>query len=670
VAGKRLLALAALLVIGACTQHRPAPTAATEPDPLAPLRAYEEARRSQARFLETPASDHTLGADPYDVVAVGDSAVGILRGRDAVVLLDAALAEKARVAAPPSPSAIAEYKGPDRGPMKRGDLLVTSELEAVLAHYRVNGTSLERLADIPLDGVRAARDVAVGPDGVIHVVEEHDDRLLSLRFGKDGRMERRDRRVGAGPMRIVRTRERVYVLSVIDHAIESLSLDADGFPRDARRVTIDGPFWGFDAIDVESGVVIVAGGVEDHPLDRREGFFGYVDSFVYVYLDSAVAITQATAINVSELGVVVPKAVAFAGREAVVTGYGSSKMVKLVWEHERFGIPTSTVLDGMPGASAIVAMPRGGYLAASPLLDSWVRFDGPPRVVRVPDTSDDRDDKAKIGEALFFTDLMAPANKSDGALSRFTCETCHFEGYVDGRTHHTGRGDVHATTKPLLGLFNNRPHFSRALDPDLSSVAENEFRVAGAHSGTDPHFAADVAKTPWIANLALTRGSYDSEELRLSLMSFLMRFTQRTNPSTVGRHAFTEEERTGATLFKAQCESCHQARATADGAATRVPFDRWESLVFSDSAPIVWGSDAYEKTGVAPYVHESGARVPSLRRLYKKRPYFTNGSAKDLAAVVSRARWAGGKFTHDGTTNGDALDAASVRAVVAFLDLL
>ena len=74
----------------------------------------------------------------------------------------------------------------------------------------------------------------------------------------------------------------------------------------------------------------------------------------------------------------------------------------------------------------------------------------------------------RMGEVLFFTTLISPHNSARGPLSRFTCETCHFEGYVDGRTHHTGRKDVRATTKPLLGLFNNRPHFSRALDRDLS----------------------------------------------------------------------------------------------------------------------------------------------------------------------------------------------------------
>src|SRR5205814_5016931 len=129
-------------------------------------------------------------------------------------------------------------------------------------------------------------------------------------------------------------------------------------------------------------------------------------------------------------------------------------------------------------------LPGGGLGFADPLLDAWVlrRSDGQFEVVPVAPTRARSDNIERLGEALFFTTLMAPYNRADGPLSRFTCETCHFEGYVDGRTHHTGRGNVHATTKPLVGLFNNRPHFSRALDPDLSSVANNEFTVAGARS--------------------------------------------------------------------------------------------------------------------------------------------------------------------------------------------
>jgi hypothetical protein len=71
-----------------------------------------------------------------------------------------------------------------------------------------------------------------------------------------------------------------------------------------------------------------------------------------------------------------------------------------------------------------------------------------------------------------------------------------------------------------------------------------------------------------------------------------------------------------------------------------------------------------------PYVHDRGARVTSLRRLYKKGAYFTSGGARDLRSVLAKARWRGKDFTHDGTTEGAALDPETVRVLVAFLDLL
>ena len=164
-----------------------------------------------------------------------------------------------------------------------------------------------------------------------------------------------------------------------------------------------------------------------------------------------------------------------------------------------------------------------------------------PTIVPVA-TAAPRDPALRLGEALIFTTLMAPWSRSDGPLSRFTCETCHFEGYGDGRTHHTGRGDVHAVTKPLLGLFNNRPHFSRALDPDLVSVAFNEFRVANARSGHDPWFGLRVRDAPWLSALGVGDDLLSPQRLRESFMRFLMAFNHRPNPAALGRSAFSAGE--------------------------------------------------------------------------------------------------------------------------------
>jgi hypothetical protein len=226
---------------------------------------------------------------------------------------------------------------------------------------------------------------------------------------------------------------------------------------------------------------------------------------------------------------------------------------------------------------------------------------------------------------------------------------------------------VVATTKPLFGIFNNRPHFSRALDRDLTQMVHNEFRVAGSNSGHDPWFSLSPAREPWLAALGVERDVAPGE-LRRALMEHLMRASHEPNPLVRGRRVLDAQESRGAELFQSACESCHQARLDASDADSRVPFERWASLILSDAGPIVWGSDRYAKTGIEPYVHERGARVPSLRRLGRKFPYFTNGSARSLSEVLERVRLAPA-FSHAGGA-GTALPPEDQRALEAFLRLL
>ena len=94
-------------------------------------------------------------------------------------------------------------------------------------------------------------------------------------------------------------------------------------------------------------------------------------------------------------------------------------------------------------------------------------------------------------------------------------------------------------------------------------------------------------------------------------------------------------------------------------------------MIFDPEGAIVWARDGYEKTGVEPYVHPRGARTTSLRRLYKKHPYFTNGSANDLAQVLSLARFTDSAFFHENApAEAKGLDDAEREAVLAFLALL
>jgi hypothetical protein len=364
--------------------------------------------------------------------------------------------------------------------------------------------------------------------------------------------------------------------------------------------------------------------------------------------------------------------------EVTVVGYGSDRLLSLTWPalDARQGPlpePSVTWRAVPPGAAMGELLPDDALVMANPLLDAWVLSS--PSGTRVQPVDDglarSRGTASRLGEALFFTTLMAPWDRSDGRLSRFTCETCHWEGYVDGRTHHTGRQDIHATTKPLLGLLSNRPHFSRALDPDMATMVDAEFGVAVAKSEHPPWFSLATRDFPWLEDLSVPDATLPPETLRRSLMAFLMDFTHRPSPATSGRTRLSPLERRGAAVFRDRCESCHEARLVADEPSSRVPFDRWEELVLSPADAIVWAHDGYEKTGVLPYVNERGARVVSLRRLYKKHPYFTNGSAPEVSDVLDRARFTSSAFFHDRAPGGATpLGPEEKTALAAFLDLL
>ena len=700
-AGSGLLRLAcrgwaALIALTACAPGMsrrvpPAPdqnalvSPANAADPLAPLRGWETAERARTDFAHTRSAGVALGTDPYVIRRIASGAddpssdrfAGILRGRDAIVELDGALREIDRLDAPASPVGLAAAQN--------GEVFVVGELSSRVARYRTRDGRLQLAGSIELPGVLAMRDVATGREGVVYVVEEHDGRLLTFRpASRDdgGPAARQDDSLCHGPIHVQRVAQSVIVDCLLDHQIVVRSVDIRGFPerRGEVRITRDGPVWGIDAVQGGSGLLLAVGGVEDHPLDRTEGSFGYIDSFVALYSIADGAATKLSEVNVSAHGVVTPKALKLSllptgAIELVAAGYGSDRLAIVEWTDPAARTPpdirTRTIY---PGSAMIADGGRdGSWIVANPLLDAWVRVTAHDSlVVAVEDgQSRSRTPDTRLGEALFFTTLMAPWNRSDGRLSRFTCETCHFEGYVDGRTHRTGRGDVVATTKPLLGLFNNRPHFSRALDPDLTTMVNNEFRVAGAKSDHDPWFSISVNESPWIRYVGVEESVLGPVALRRSLMSFFMNFAPRPNPSVWGRARWNATERAGAEVFRGKCESCHQARLVADESSTRVPFEGWEALVMVPEGPIVWADSEYEKTGVTPYVNEQGARVVSLRRLYKKFPYFTNGTAKSLAAVLDRAAWDQGKFFHDAAPEtARRLSSEDKAQLLAFLDLL
>jgi cytochrome c peroxidase len=170
------------------------------------------------------------------------------------------------------------------------------------------------------------------------------------------------------------------------------------------------------------------------------------------------------------------------------------------------------------------------------------------------------------------------------------------------------------------------------------------------------------------------------------LLRFLMRWSMPSNPATRGRDQFNPLEARGAKLFASHCEGCHQARLVVDDPGTRVglgpggDLEPWRRMIFASNGPLTWGSDAYAQTGIVPWVHPEGARIPALRRLYLKWPYFTNGGADSLEAVLEGVRLREGAEPSSNLASDHELGPASAdtrglapeqrAALLAFLRLL
>jgi hypothetical protein len=655
-------------------------------DPVASARQrlaeFEAASRRATDFARLPPANRSHGAEPYALARLGaQHLVGVLRGASAVVLLDAKLHELQRIDVPGSAVAVTVSEA--------GECWVAAEASGTLLRFRFDGQRLTQVGQLRVPGVLGIRALAAGPAGTLYALDVHDGKLLTIDPSRSDKL-RAARVVGHGPLSLRRVGRLLIVDLLLDHVLLLYRLSTDGAVLEERaRVRHDGPIWGFDATLLADGQLLLAAtGVEDHALDRRDGSFGYIDSFVFCYLlPASGAIRSLWQKNVSELGVVTPKAplLAVDGQRArlFVSGYGSDRALELFFETEATAGPRVQSEPFFPGTSAALRLPSGEIAFADPLLDAWLLRPAageraePAEVVPVTaESAPLATSEERLGEALFFTTLMAPSNSSEGSHSRFSCETCHFEGYVDGRVHHTGRDDVRVTTKPLRGLFNNRPHFSRALDADLATVSHHEFRVAGKGSGKDPWFEIHRPDYPWLERLGVHQDTLEPETLRRALIAFLMRFSHVANPAALGRERFSAEEQRGAVLFRDHCVSCHAARLQSDVAESELPFEAWPRAIFSPEGAIVWASAAYQKTGVTPYVHESGTRVPSLRRAAAKWPHFTNGSADTLLAVVNRARFDRTRFFHDAAPAQEAAGALTAftndeaLAVTAFLELL
>ena len=725
------LVLAFLTGLTGCHWSPSTTSAFRDPDTARRLLSIE--RRLAREFLPSlsdtlrPAREvirrSSLGGDPVRVFPLPHAGsptgfAALLRGTSEVVILDESLRVHSRLDAPVSPVAAAwlssgvlvvggEYDGNlfvyelgrGAGSNEAGTHAISATVRAQVAVPGLLGVS-----DLQID--EAARSLVL-VDPWSQRVREISLESLGLEFTTNdatgfragasriplaaGPAVTATRREDAPhPLRLA-VRDGVRVWTETHGRVVVLACEGD-----TLRFEHDGPVWSFALWSGPGDTWLAMGGVEDHPLDRGSGEFGYVDSFLFLYRVQRGGTLRADRVNVidlSEVGVITPKRVRWTpmtGGDGVyldVAGFGGEAWARMRLDEAAGDLDPVTTVRVPPGVSDFSSL-ETRLVLANPLLDTVElrTMDGTRRArasfshVTKPAGSSGSTtlaeiDTLRLGEILFHSELMAPRNQSAGLRSRFSCEACHLEGGVDGRTHFTGRGHVHATTKPVRGLLQNIPLFSRAGDDAMAVMVLAEFRVA--NQDRRDVFDLDPIDHPWLPDIGFDL-AVEPPALRLALLRYLSHWKVRPQPRRMAELPFPPEAVRGLAVFRDRCAHCHQAVRTLrddldlETEERAAPFSTWSSWLTDREADLIWGMPGLMKTGVEPYVAEAGARVPSLRRIQWKSPYFTNGSATTLRDALEAFRYRDLEAWHaSGTERPVPIDARPLTALeVRDLELL
>ena len=678
------LVLVISLVTGATTNRIPS---------LEDLLKFE--RQLLRTRIDSPDLD-LFGSDPVKIRyhPQSDQYLILLKNPSEVLLTDRALNLVDRQVTPQSPSGWTLLQ--DRF------LFVSGELSPEIQLFEVTVKGLLPRTRFRVQGVASVRDLVYVPSSrSLFLLDEFHRRLIQVTLPRDWqnqkhlKIEQKAYPLGAGPIQIRAHDNHLLINLLLEHTlmIVPLTQGRPDFSR-ASRINHDGPIWAFDAVAQHDSLVIAAAGVENRPLNRLGGEFGYMDSFLYLYTlsrrdgvyrwsprdrDNSKHFTQA---NLSEIDVITPKAVKLAApsKDSLtvwVSAFGSAKVARFKFDQSK--ILLAGTFDVIPGTTDFVIVPKSQssgvlnknhqtMIMTNSLLDGIYRVklevggSEYKRVKELPSAPSGLSWQSRIGELLFFTTLLTPHNRSEGELSRFTCEACHFDGTIDGRVHYTGREHVFATTKPLRGLANNVPLFSRAGDKSLASMVLAEFRVA--NQKRQGSFSVDTSKYPWLEGIENLPKVLSPRDLRMAFLSFFVEYRHRPNSWRLRSEKLSPKALQGLAVFRERCEYCHQAIiSTRQG--NSLPYDDWVEWLEARGKDLVWGAPFYMKTGIKPYVHRAGARVPSLRRVQQKYPYFTNGSSPTLRHLLSRFRYRDLTAWHHYEDSSEEAEAAKVKALTA-----
>jgi mono/diheme cytochrome c family protein len=295
--------------------------------------------------------------------------------------------------------------------------------------------------------------------------------------------------------------------------------------------------------------------------------------------------------------------------------------------------------------AAVVALPGPGarWVTADRLSDTltFVGSSGASRAPQVLATlvvgTPERASRAERGELMFYSRALTPRNVADGALSLYTCAACHDDGHVDGRRHPAKRNRFFSMTKTCRGLGTTAPYLSLGEPTTIDAFADN---IVATHAQGADESPDDYDRYPVTLRVREARAGagwkqivLSADEVRAALASYMVRIPPEPSPFVApGRRGLTSEERRGLALFREHCAGCHQLVGdTALG--NLIPPQALERRLLAGQVALA--SARLYDVGT-PVLGKTGNNPPSLRGVWDAAPYFSDGSARTLDAVLAR----------------------------------
>lgn len=479
------------------------------------------------------------------------------------------------------------------------------------------------------------RDLAVNEDlGRVYVIDARDDVLwvLDLRGAVQGRVPLVAGAYGIGTL----GDDALFVLAGNQPHLAVLPLDARGQPGPSIGLETVAPFRAarFD------GALLWTAGYRQARVRRNNGLIENLESFLYAYRKDDLARGVLTPVHAVDL------AAAHLADAVAVTPVASGILVAVSGSHRlaRVDARVDARADTAQPGAAVVARPgafvisdvlaEGEWIFTVGLLDDalYVHRERDLGLVEtvplVPGSAPAPATDYALGEVLFYSKAMW----ADTPGNHFTCNSCHWEGVNDHRVHPGFRESRWELGRPAAGVGMLSPIFTPGQASGITAAVNGFVRSLDARYWTERE--AGTWLDPVEVEIAPGRRALLSpHDLRRALLTYLARMPVEPGFLRPPGQPFSASALRGAALFWRDCARCHQP---SPHMAAPELLGRDAALEHLIERPLAFGAARREKTGVLPYFTAQGNRVSPLTQLGRGGPFFSNGSARNLAEALRR----------------------------------